>query len=585
MSASARRWAWILPLTIAVTLPSVVIGFYADDYVLRDEAARLIPYSPPTYDLYNFTGATPADNRALVDAGILAWWTSPGLRIHLLRPLTSLLLAGDLRLFGAHPLGYHIVSLAWYLGLVAAVAAVFRRILAPSAALIATIIFAIDPAHVSPWGWIACRHMSIAAAFSVLSLLLLIRARQRHWPPGAWLSALALAFGFAGGETALGGVGYALAYALLGGRADEPAGRRAALIAPVLGVTVLYLALYMHAGGGAAHGGAYVSPFSEPLVFAAALAARLPAMLADATVLLPADLASVPHFASWFMVAACAGIGALLVLYAIVRPLLDEAARLALRWLVPGSVAALVVTMGGFPGSRLRLMADVGFAAVFGVLLGAGFARAPAAGSARLWTRRTLCSFFAVVHLGLAPLLALASTISQAHVARSLEAVSGEVAALARPEDRIFVLVASDPFVAMYPPSVLLSSSQAWAASCWSVGSMAKGTHRVTRTGPSTLLVEALGTTLLEGAFELLYRSRDEPLRVGDRFTQCGASYRVDAAKSGRPTRIELTLDVPLEDSHIRVLAWQDGHLRSVESLPIGHSLDIAWSPGPVGML
>jgi hypothetical protein len=92
---------------------------------------------------------------------------------------------------------------------------------------------------------------------------------------------------------------------------------------------------------------------------------------------------------------------------------------------------------------------------------------------------------------------------------------------------------------------------------CWSVGSMAKGTHRLTRTSSSTVLVEALGTTLLEGPFELLYRSPDEPVRVGDR----------------------------LEDSHIRVLAWQGGHLRPVENLRIGHSLDIDWSPGPVGML
>lgn len=575
----------ILAIVLLVTLPSIAIGFYADDYVLRAEASRVIPDAPPVYDLYDFTGATAAENQKLVEEGILAWWTSPGLRLHLLRPLTSLLLAADQRLFGASPLGDHLVSIACYLALVVAVGALLGRILPTGAAMVATIVFAIDPAHVFPWGWIACRHMSIAAGFSVVSLLLLVRAREASWRAGAWLSALALAVGFTGGETALGGAGYAVAYVLLGARNDEPLRRRAMLVAPVLVVTVVYLTLYVHVGGGAAHSGAYVSPLSSPGAFAAAFVDRFPAMLADATVLLPADLAPVPRLGPWFFVAACVGLALVVALCAVVRPLLPQDTRLALRWLVPGALAALVATVGGFPGSRLRLLADVGVAGLLGVLLRYGFARDPAQGGARRWARRALASFLAFVHIGLAPLLALSNTITNARIARDVEAISGEVAALSRPEDRIFVLTASDPMVAMYPPGVLLARSPAWAQSCWSVASMTKATHRLTRTGPSTLVLEPLGTTMLEGAFETLYRSPDDPMRAGDRFTQCGGRYRVDAIHDGRPTRIELTLDVPLEDPHVHMLAWQGGRLRPVENLAIGGSMEIAWSPGPTGLL
>jgi len=63
----------------------------------------------------------------------LPWWAAPDLRIHFLRPLTGLAFAADDRLFGDDPLGYHVVSLAWYAALLLAAAALFRRLL-PAAA-------------------------------------------------------------------------------------------------------------------------------------------------------------------------------------------------------------------------------------------------------------------------------------------------------------------------------------------------------------------------------------------------------------------------------------------------------------------
>jgi hypothetical protein len=113
---------------------------------------------------------------------------------------------------------------------------------------------------------------------------------------------------------------------------------------------------------------------------------------------------------------------------------------------------------------------------------------------------------------------------------------------------------------------------------------MAKATNRVIRTGPATLAIEPQGTTFLAGEFETLFRSSSEPLHLGEAIEQCGATYRVAALVDGRPSRVELTVDVPLDDPHVRLLTWDAGHLRAVVPPAMGEATDIAWSPGPIGL-
>ena len=112
---------------------------------------------------------------------------------------------------------------------------------------------------------------------------------------------------------------------------------------------------------------------------------------------------------------------------------------------------------------------------------------------------------------------------------------------------------------------------------------MAKRTHRVTRTGSSTLRLETLGGTFLDGGFVDVFRARRLALRAGDVVKLEGATVRVLADEAGAPTAIELELDVPFEDPSIALLAWDDGALRPV-TLAVGEAREIPWSPGPTGL-
>jgi hypothetical protein len=226
----------------------------------------------------------------------------------------------------------------------------------------------------------------------------------------------------------------------------------------------------------------------------------------------------------------------------------------------------------------------VAFCALIAVLLRHGFRRLGERGAAPLALRRVGVGLLAFIHVVAAPLVALALTQSTAAMARGLEAVAGEVASAAAPGDRVVLLAASDPMVTMYPPFVLLDQSPAWARSCWSVASGAKASHVVTRTGPRTLAIEPRGGEWMAGAFERLFRSADEPFHVGDEVAQCGITYRVAAMDGPRLTRVDLTLDTPLDDRGVRFVAWQDGHLRPVAVPAPGTSTTLTWSPGPTGI-
>src|SRR6185503_14875822 len=111
--AAARRWplALVLLLGLVVQLPTLRVGFFADDYVHQLVLADDGPRSPiPRWSLYDFGSAAEWAEFGRA-TGSLPWWTSSDWKIRFFRPLTSLSLGLDHALWGEHALGYHITSL------------------------------------------------------------------------------------------------------------------------------------------------------------------------------------------------------------------------------------------------------------------------------------------------------------------------------------------------------------------------------------------------------------------------------------------------------------------------------------------
>jgi hypothetical protein len=564
MLESPRAPLVILALALLVTLPSIQLAFYNDDHAMRAALRGTWPGGPPAWDLYRFANGDPTTNGAAIEMGGLPWWTAPGLKIHLVRPLPSFLFALDNAIFGAAPLGYHLHSLAWYLALVAAVGALLRRLLPRATANLALLLYALSTAHFFPYAWISCRHMLIAAVPSTLALVAFVRDRR-----ATALGALALAIAFAGGETALGVIAFPIAYAVLG--AERTFAARARAIAPLLAVGALYIVVYALVHGGAAQSDGYVDPMSAPGRYFVRTATMVPVMIGNAVFGVPAEIATIAPHGPLIVL----GLVATLFLVALARacaPSMDREEHAVLPWLVGGAILALVPGLGAFPGARLLLLPNIGFMALLAVLIrrGSALRSAPRLGAGLL----------VVVHLVLAPLIDVGNGSYHARIGRDTEAIAAR-AAIGPGRPRVFI-VASDPMVAMYVSAILAETAPERAA-CWSVISASKQAHRIARTGSASITVSPMDGSILHGPFESVYRSADLPFHVGDEVRQCGATYRVTEVDDGKPRAFEITFDLPLDDPSLRILVWKDGSLTAFVPPAIGDSSDVAWSAGPLG--
>jgi hypothetical protein len=515
----------------------------------------------------------------LTGAGFYPWWTVSSLRLHLVRPLSSALLALDHRVFGDSALGYHLHSLAWFVALLAAAGALFRRVLPRETATLALVVFALADANVAPAAWIAARNSLVAAVPALLALVAFVRARQDGWAPGRWLAPLGMAVGLLGGETALGGVALVLAYDLFGPAGGGSLRSRAVRALPMAMLAVAYLTVYAAVGGGAHGSGAYVSPLDSPVAFAQAALTRFPVLVGNALLGVPAEL-SVAGFTRQVVVVGLVAAFGVALLWRVCAPLATDEERAAVRWAVPGAAAALLASLGAFPGARLLLVPNVGVAIFVATMLRRGFGSGPHA-----IARRVGAGLLVLTSVLLAAPLALFNELAFERMARTTERLAHDAEREAGGAQRVFVVAAGDPMVALYPRFVLLHEGAA-STGCWSWLDGAKADVRVTRLGQDGIAIEPIGAPLLRGAFEELYRAPSLPMHEGDEVVQCGARVRVASVAGGFPTRIEVHFGAALESAAagLALLVWQGGALRRLAPPAIGESVVLPWTVGPSGL-
>jgi hypothetical protein len=558
---------------LLLALPSLALGFFADDYLFIASLERRLSFNAPWWDLYRFTPAGSGELRRLITEGRFPWWTATDLRVHLVRPLSSALLAFDRELFGHYALGWHLHSLLWYLALLVAAGAFFRSVLPTRSATLALLLFVLSDANVFPFSWLSARYGLQAATFVTVGLTAHVRARRNGWRVGLWLARGALGVGLLAGESALGGVAFVLAYDLLAAPTDRMLDRILKAL-PNVGLVLAYLAVYGLAGGGARGSGGYVSPIAEPFAFAAAAVIRVPLLLGDAIAGVPPELANTGTYAALPTLGAIATFLFVLHLRAC-APFVPQDEKGALRWLLAGALAAMIPGVGGFPGARELLIPNLGFAPVLAAALhGAG----PPGQLEKV--RRVGAGLLAIVHLGFAPLTQLLTQYSTLKMARASEDIAHDVAREAHGDDRIFVVTASDPMTTTYPPLIVAVESDA-APKCWAQLSGARSDVTVTRTGPASFTVAPREQPFLRAPFETLYRSPSRPLRSGDDALVCGARVRVVESQQGRATKIEVTSDRALETPGTAWFVWQTGAMHRISFPPIHQSLTVGWSPGP----
>ncbi|HSC87539.1 MAG TPA: hypothetical protein VLC09_09730, partial [Polyangiaceae bacterium] len=295
----ATLWLALGVLTLVWLPVLIVMGGHGswDDWWFRAAYEGLRTYGTITpADPYRFSNGDPQTFRDGIEHGFGVWFAHPEVRVALWRPLSAATHWFDHSLWGFdHHLAY-LHSYLWLVLQVVAGHALFRTILRPREAGLATLVLAWASSHAEAVTWMAARNSQVAAALGTLALACHAAARRSDAPRPRWLGPLFFALALLGGETGLGTAPYLLIYELC--LAPETEGeawgprlsRSFRALLPYGLVLVAWFVAYSVQGYGTAHSGYYINPLHEPLRFLEALPERGLTLLGGAFLATPMAL-------------------------------------------------------------------------------------------------------------------------------------------------------------------------------------------------------------------------------------------------------------------------------------------------------
>lgn len=562
--------ALVLLAGLLVFSPAIRAPLFLDDF-LHDAMVRgdfPAPRSP--FDLYDFVAD---DNRAALAArGLLPWFSHPELKIRFFRPLASVLLWVDHRVFGLSALGPHLHSVAWWIATVLVARVFFTHLLPRRPAFVATAIFALSPAHFLPLAWSANREALISLTCGTLALWAHVRATESTRGFGLRLASFAL-FVLAllgGGEYALGFGGYVLAFELA--RKEAPLGRRILALVPFSLPAAAYLVVRGALHYGAAGSGFYSDPFRDPVAFLRVAPYHFVAQLADAWL----TFGTHTWQPTWQRGTVVAIVGvAIALLWTPIKTTiaaLPERERRSASWLLGGSMLALAPTLAVVPAFRLLGIAMLGVAPIVAYVVDRAWFQPP---GERGW--RAQLQGLAAIALGFAQLVhgpGMAFLESRDHRKTAVRFVERADWLRLRAGDTAkarLALVRGSPTVFFLPFAI---TSHGETPARFMV--LAETGHvLVLRRDERTFeLVAAKDRALTPlGEFDL-YRDPHSPIPAGAEFTVPGMHVTVLETNAAGVRRARIVLDEPVDS-----FTWlDDGYERLEEvSLPDagnGHPFD-----------
>lgn len=572
--ASLLRHPIAGPLAAAAILAATGLGagFVGDDayhlLILHGERT-------PSADgnLYSFMSGDPMVTQQFIESGPYPWWTDPHAKATFFRPLSEALHRFDFTLFGDRAVFWHVHSTLWYLALVYLWTLIARANLTAPVAGLSALLFAIDECHWMPAVWIANRNALIACAPALFGLYAHLRWREERWKLGLPLSIAGYLLGMLGGETWLGIAAYVAAYELFASR--DTLMLRTIHLAPAAACAIAYAIFYKLSGYGAYNSGSYVQPLS-PLYFAEA-PGRMLALAGGLLVMSPVDAWAFAPNVRWLLVAA--GVIALLLFAWLLRrcwPSMEERDRHALRWVIPGGLMSMLPVIAAFPMGRLLLGPSIAGSVVIAVLL------------RHWWTARkkgnvriagVACASLAFVHI----VLAVIAWPIQSAIFTGI-GILGDRIFLEAPIDdtraanqRIFLLAGQDPFTLIYPPIARRLHGSPLPRG-WHALSASPSGHTFTRTGPNTFEFAADDGPLVVGVFADILRSPEHPMAVGDEVGLGDSRIEVLDVIDGRPSKIRVECNVPLDDPSLLFLQFQDFALKRFDVPPVGETRTIRYA-------
>lgn len=576
-----RAWLWVLAAATLLSLPALSSGFFNDDFIHRLALSSVADgYRRGPFTLYDFL-RDGRENAALVNAGLLPWFTDPELTVRFFRPLSSLLVALDVSLFGEQALPAHLHSFAWFLAAIALVWNIQRALLPARAAVWATFVFAVASAHAETTSWIAARHVLASGVLGLLAWYAEILRQKLDRPELALAGAAALVVALFASEAALPAVPFVIGQAWFGTHGSSK--QRIARVLPTALITFVYLVLYDLGGYGTHDNGSYVSPFDSPLRFLGVVAENVPLLASELFAAAPSGLSYAGDTARRVLWVIGVVSVALVATFAVRRARTLDGAAPHLAWIPLSTAASLVPVSGTIIDGRVLLVPLVGSSALVGFLLSRVGSRPSPRAVVRLASAAGLV-LLAVLHLGLAPVIRVVIASRHKDLGRIQNELPGRAKLACAPGARLLVINGSDPTIGMYIAPILLRA-EGFVRPGFHVLSMAQNDVELERSGERSFVLRTIGERRGH-VIEELFRPRQHALRVGDAVRLEALTATVLATSEQGPTEVRFDLDSEPNAPTNCLAQWlggADGHLESV-SLPAAGALRVRYAPGPMGM-
>lgn len=595
--AALRHYALVcLSLGLLLFLPSLRVGFYADDLwqqALLDYHARGSDRRSTfelCRDLWSWdAGVQDPEAPPYLRAGspyALTWFADPELRVRFFRPLSAWTLLLNHRLGGADPLGYHVFNLALWLLLAAAVLTLHRTLLPDTpehrpVLLLAGLFFVLDEAHVVNVSWLSARHGLLSVLLSVTSLVFYIRYRQRGGTGRLLLAAACLALALFAGETAVMTIFWLAACEIF--LARDPVRKRLAHLAPLATLILAFAVSFAAAGYGTEFSGWYLNPLDRPLGFlATALADRLPAYVMGALTPIPPEISH--------MVPGLLPIAGKLFALALVLALVPHVrSRPVLRCTAAAVLASLLFLCIVLPFNYKMLFPSVGVALLLGSFTVETGRRLRAERPDRLRAAGLWAAVALVVLIhGIAAPLGSAYSGQEFQQTALTETREQWRRAIDWPEGReeadVYLLSSPGAWSSTFLPYRDFQIERRLVREYLPVGFQAMD-YELTRLAPATLRLrseQGLFSSYFAHAMASLVRPHPV-FRQGERFEKRGLTVWVDEVRNGNPVEITVRFPRDLDDEQVWLLSYDGVRIRRLRAPGIGRMVSVPLRRNPPG--
>ncbi|NRA32593.1 MAG: hypothetical protein HRU17_04565 [Polyangiaceae bacterium] len=571
--ASPKIGRWVAVIAMLLTLVSVTTGLATEDRVFKQHSLGMD--LPRQVNLYGHDKLPARDEilRANMDnkvSGFYPWITHHEFGVSFWRPLSSWTHHLDYHAWPDHEWLMHLQSVLWYGSLAAAAALLFREVLGHTwVAGLAALLYAIDDAHGHAVGWLANRNTVLAALFGVLAIWSHIRWRKHGSRKALFGSIAALSIALGCAEFALGAVGYLVAHNLTMERGLRT---RCGAALPWLGVVLGWALIYRELGHYTFGSGLYVHPLREPFAYAKVWLER-PQLFLFSQFAAP--------FSGWWL--ELEGLAAqrftqltaagMLAITVILWPMLRE--QRESRFFALGMVGCLPPICATFPEDRLLFFVGIGAMALVAQVLERASQGAPQPGYRRL-PFQSLAAAFAVLHLGIAPVLLPFRTLKMDRYDSELRASGDRLYGLVDEPSRQSLMVLNSPdyyYGSMTAVMRLTRDLPIAKRLLFFCGTLAATS--IETVDRHTIIVRPTGG-FFSRAFNRIYRGEAHPLPSGTVISLRGVDITVlEATADGSPLAASFRFAYPLNHPNLVWAAWRDAGYERIQLPPRGERITL----------